>query len=172
MRLLTSISAGMLLAATPGQAQDKPDFNVGGQKWRCEHDCNKIMQSGFQKVEQAGAVVTFTDAKGNAVTGTAKTAVTKQSGPSLKCQMNPSFCGPADKRVRTSYYRTIEIPQWDCVVSVQEKDGEPNTPPPFKAKWLRFLSQKCAMGNSIWTTLSVKQVKALRRRCGEWDVNC
>jgi hypothetical protein len=86
--------------------------------------------------------------------------------------MNPSFCGPADKAVRTTYYRTIEIPQWSCVVSVQEKDGEPNTPPPFNAKWLRFLSPKCALGQSIWTTLSVREVEALRKRCGDWNANC
>jgi hypothetical protein len=126
------------------------------------------------KVEQAGPTVTFTDAKGKAATGTAKTTVRPpeaSKGPSLRCQMNPAYCGK-EPPPKTAYSRSIEIPEWKCVVSVQEKNGEPDTPPPFKAKWLRFASQGCAMGQSIWTTLSANEVKALEKRCGEWNVNC
>lgn len=162
----------LAITASTATAQEKVDFTVGALKWRCESGCSADVNKRLAKVEQRGSVVTFTAADGASVTGTAVTIVDKQSGPSLKCQMNPNFCGPADKAVRISYNRKIEIPDWKCVVSVQEKDGEPNTPPPVNAKWMRFLSPSCLMGNSIWTTLTEGQVKALRKRCGEWNANC
>ena len=168
--IILGLSVG--LAATSALAQDKLDFNVGGLKWRCQHRCDTIVRDQFVKVEQTGERVVFFDAKGNSVTASAKTTVrAPPSGPSLKCQMNPKYCGqePAPK---PSYSRSIEIPDWKCTVSVQQKDGEPNTPPPFKAQWLRFASSGCAMGQSIWTTLSAAQVKALEKKCGEWGVNC
>jgi hypothetical protein len=157
---------------SPAASQEKVDFTVSGSKWRCETECPPGANERLVMVEQKGSVVTFTGANGAVVVGAASTIVDKQSGPSLKCQMNANFCGPADKAVRTTYHRKIEIPEWKCVVSVQGKDGEPNTPPPFKARWMRFLSPSCLLGQSIWTTLTEGEVKALRRRCGEWNANC
>lgn len=162
----------VVISISPATAQDKPDFTVGGLKWRCESECSRGANERLARVEQKGSVVTFTGANGAVVVGTATTIIDKQSGPSLKCQMNPNFCGPADKAVRTTHNRRIEVPEWKCVVSVQEKDGDPNTPPPFKAKWMRFLSPSCVMGQSIWTTLTDGEVKALRKRCGQWNANC
>jgi hypothetical protein len=172
--MIWGVVLGLALAASAAEAQDKPDFSVGNLKWRCQHDCNTITGQPFVKIEQAGDAVKFIDAKGATVTGTAKTAVTLPTapkGPSLRCQMNPAYCGkePPPKK---SYYRSIDIPAWRCSVSVQEKDGEPNTPPPFKAKWLRFASPGCAMGHSIWTTLTPAQVRALERKCGEFGEKC
>jgi hypothetical protein len=166
MRLIVFFAAGMSLAPTGALAQDKLDFSVGGLKWRCQYHCNTIVGGAFVKVEQTGNTVTFTDSKGKTATGTAATEVhlpVKSKGPSLRCQMNPSYCGkePPPKK---SYYRRIEIPDWKCTVSVQEKDGEPDTPPPFKAKWLRFATTGCAMGTSIWTSLSPGQVKAIEKQ--------
>lgn len=163
-----------LAFAAPGLAQDKLDFSVGGLKWRCQYNCGKVKAAPISKIEQSGSTVTLTDTKGIAVTGAAKTEVrapVASQGPSLRCQMNPKFCGnePAPK---TTYYRSIHIPDWRCSVSVQEKNGEPNTPPPFKAKWLRFAGPECAMGTSTWTTLSANEVKAMEKRCGEWNENC
>jgi len=169
---LAYLAMTLSVTASTATAQEKVDFAVGALKWRCESGCSADVNKRLAKVEQKGSVVTFTSADGASVSGTAVTIVDKQSGPSLKCQMNPNFCGPADKAVRISYNRKIEVPDWKCIVSVQEKDGEPNTPPPFKAKWMRFLSPSCLMGNSIWTTLTEGEVKALRKRCGEWNANC
>lgn len=150
------------------------DFNIGGLKWRCQHGCGTIKGAKFVSVEQKEDIVTFVDANGGTVTGKAETVISKptaSAGPSLRCQMNPSYCGKEPKP-KTSYRRSITIAEWNCAISVQEKDGEPNTPPPFKAKWLRFASPGCAMGTSIWTTLSARQVKALEKKCGEWGENC
>jgi hypothetical protein len=169
---ISFLAMTLAVTASTANAQEEVDFTVGALKWRCESGCSADASKRLVKVEQKGSVVTFTTANGVTVSGSAALIVDKQSGPSLKCQMNPNFCGPADKKVRISYDRKIDIPDWKCVVSVQEKDGEPSTPPPFKAKWMRFLSPGCLLGNSIWTTLSEAEVKALRKRCGEWNVNC
>lgn len=159
-----------LITSTPALAQDKLDYNLGGLKWRCETNCAGVA-GRLTSIEQKGDVVTFGEA-GTKVQGTAKTTIIKQSGPSLKCQMSPSFCGPSDKTERTIYNRRVEVPAWNCTVSVQAIDGETDTPPPFKPNWLRFGGQNCALGNSIWTSMSPTQVKAQRKKCGEWNVNC